>query len=443
MLQWALLAIVLCITACQYLTDPLRKVPGPILYRLTKWRLAFDDFCGRRTYVIHTLHKKYSTAVRIGPSEISFALLSALRQIYGAGSGFERTDFYRMFDVYGRQNLFTFGSVQEHGQRKKLLHHVYSKGVILNSSGQAIQARAQQFLRLVQTKADIDIYSPLLFYSLDNITHFLYGQVGETAALEGNKLHQQMLDDQRDPRRRKMAWFATHARWYVSWLIKQTGMIESLLDKAGLFPQRKPFVYAGIREHAMNAFHQYKSLNPRDGTIIGLLRNNSDLDDLDIASECADHFLAGISTTSDTLLFLLWAMSRPENCGKQERLIQELRDAGLKSIPSPKDLVAAHIPYFEAVITETLLYAPLPVSEPRVYQQDVEIDGLLIPGGTTVSCQVYTLHRNPDAFKDPETFMPERWLSKDPDLKRWWWAFSSGGRMCIGEQLFPLVFYPR
>jgi cytochrome P450 len=48
---------------------------------------------------------------------------------------------------------------------------------------------------------------------------------------------------------------------------------------------------------------------------------------------------------------------------------------------------------------------------------------------------VYTLHRNPDVFKEPDTFIPERWLNDDPELKRWWWAFSSGGRMCIGEQL--------
>src|SRR5208282_4172798 len=96
----------------RYLTDTLRPIPGPKLYRFSKWRLAIDDFCACRTRTIHLLHAEYGPVVRVGPSEVSFASLSVLRQIYGAGSGFERTDFYRMFDVYGRQNLFTFASAE-------------------------------------------------------------------------------------------------------------------------------------------------------------------------------------------------------------------------------------------------------------------------------------------------------------------------------------------
>jgi len=33
------------------------------------------------------------------------------------------------------------------------------------------------------------------------------------------------------------------------------------------------------------------------------------MDDLDVASECADYLLAGIDTTSDTLMFLIWSLS--------------------------------------------------------------------------------------------------------------------------------------
>jgi len=441
MLQLISLAILLAFAVYKYLTDPLRRVPGPVFYRLSKWRLAVDDFRAFRTRTIHALHIKYGPVVRIGPSEISFASLSALRQIYGAGSGFERTEFYRIFDVYGRQNLFTFGSSEEHGRRKKMLHHVYSKSVILNSeTASSIQSRVQQFLELVDKEEEMEVYSSMLFYSLDNITHFLYGPAGATQALTGDKDHQNMLNDLRDPARRKLTWFSTHAKWYIRWLLKQSGIIESFLDRAGFYPQRKPFVYTGIREHALKSYYNYKS-TVNDGTIIGRLKSYSELDDLDVASECADHFLAGINTTSDTLLFLIWILSRPENISKQQRLIQELQNAGLDDIPSPKALIATNIPYFDAILHETLrLYAPLPASEPRLHRHNVEIDGYNIPARTTVSCQVYTLHRNPDIFKDPDCFIPERWLNNDPELNRWWWAFSSGGRMCIGEQFKPLLF---
>jgi cytochrome P450 len=49
----------------------------------------------------------------------------------------------------------------------------------------------------------------------------------------------------------------------------------------------------------------------------------------------------------------------------------------------------------------------------------------------------YTLHRNAEVFPDPLVFKPERWLGECGDLaemKKWFWAFSSGGRMCIGLQ---------
>lgn len=440
MLQFLALVLVLAFGIYTYLTDPLRHIPGPFLYRISKWRLAIDDFRACRTRTIHSLHAKYGPVVRIGPSEISFASLSALRQIYGAGSGFERTAFYRMFDVYGRQNLFTFGSSEDHGRRKKMLHHAYSKSVILNSeAASAIQLHVRQFLQLVEKQnEEMEVYSAMLFYSLDNITHFIYGSVGATQALMGNTSDQTMLNDQRDPSRRKLTWFSTHAKWYIRWLSKQSGTMESILDRFGFYPQRKPFVYTGIREHALKSAYNYQGTSD-DGTIIGRLKSYSELDDLDIASECADHFLAGINTTSDTLLFLIWILSRPENLSIQQRLIQELQNAKLDNIPSPKSLVAANIPYFNAILHETLrIYALLPASEPCLHHQTVEIDGYIIPPRTTISSQVYTLHRNPDIFNEPDNFIPERWLSNDPELKRWWWAFSSGGRMCIGEQFPPL-----
>ena len=81
--------------------NPKSKIPGPKFYALTKWRLALEDWRGERTRTIDRLHQQYGPVVRIGPNEIHFNSLSALQRIYGAGSGFERTRFYNMFDVYG------------------------------------------------------------------------------------------------------------------------------------------------------------------------------------------------------------------------------------------------------------------------------------------------------------------------------------------------------
>jgi hypothetical protein len=51
------------------------------------------------------------------------------------------------------------------------------------------------------------------------------------------------------------------------------------------------------------------------------------------------------------------------------------------------------------------------------------------------------MHLNEKVFSDAGSFLPERWLSdgkeesvnRIKEMNRWFWAFGSGGRMCIGN----------
>ncbi|KAK1992954.1 cytochrome P450 [Colletotrichum falcatum] len=460
-----LVAVVIASAVYRYVynplvASPLRLIPGSRIYGVTKWRLALDDYCGTRTRKIHQLHQKYGTAVRISPNEVSFSSLSALRAIYGAGSGFERTSFYRMFDVYGRQNLFTFAESRKHSERKKLLAHAYSKSVVLSPSGIArplVEKNVKSFLDLLEQEKSVaeEIFHSLHWFSLDSITGFLYGDKhGGTHALEGNRADRMMLDDIIDPSRRKLSWFVVHLKTYTNWLYTRTGVVEKLVAALGLLPMSKPATYTGIRAHGLRSWKGFESDSiadggsPDDGAIISKLWQHSKiekeprLDGLDIASEVADHFLAGIDTTSDTLMFVIWALSRPENRKYQERLMAELDlipSTSQNQDGNPTADVTDKLPFLDAVIKEGLrLYAPLPASEPRSLPVDATIDGYHIPAGTVVSMSPYTLHRNAAVFPEPLKFKPERWLGECGDvteMKKWFWAFSSGGRMCIGIHL--------
>ena len=95
---------------------------------------------------------------------------------------------------------------------------------------------------------------------------------------------------------------------------------------------------------------------------------------------------------------------------------------------------------------ETLrLHQAIPGSEPRVSPADgsgVLVGGHRVPAGVRVSAQAYSLHRNPDAFPRPEEWCPERWLEDEGGplgligsgkKGRWFWAFGSGGRRCVGS----------
>ncbi|KAJ9316256.1 hypothetical protein DTO271D3_3525 [Paecilomyces variotii] len=441
-----------------YITDPLRYIPGPRLFTITRWRLAYEDWNGTRTSKIHELHSIYGPVVRISPNEVSFNSSTALRSIYGAGSKAQRTDFYRMFDVYGRQNLFTFGPWQMHAERKRLLNHAYAKSTILRGpTAQMAEEMAMKFLRLLENEHETtgEIFTSLHYFSLDVITRFLYGpKHGGTAALMGRAQDRALLNDILDPKRRRLSWFAVHLPRLTKWLYSRSGVTERIISYLGLLPMQKPATYTGIRAHALRAWHDFKNAPAKEKdeyaetTVIGRLwrfhcsQKGGILEDLDIASECADHLLAGIDTTSDTLMFLIWALSLPENQKYQEELVREIsliENAQLIENGIPSAQSSDKLPYMDALIKEALrLYAPLPASEPRSFAIDVVIDGFLIPKGTTVSMEPYALHRNPDVFRDPWKFDPHRWLCEGEQLnemKKWWWAFSSGGRMCIGMHL--------
>ncbi|KAH8691502.1 cytochrome P450 71B28 [Talaromyces proteolyticus] len=443
------------------LLSPLGRIPGPKSFLLTKWRLAYEDWKGTSTRTIHQLHQRYGPAVRIGPNEVSFNSLTALRTIYGPGSSFGRTGFYRMFDVYGRQNLFTFHSATEHGRRKKLLSHAYSKSVILKEPVTSmVEEKAGKYMSLIESEKDhiSDIFSTLHYYSLDNITEFLYGKYGSTFAMEGSESHQALISDILDPARRRLSWFSVHLPMFTRWLYTRTGIMETILQP--LLPMQKPATYTGIREFALQAYRRFHSdmmktkekglsLAPSNSQGLSILERlwqhhlshrADSMDDLQMASECADHFLAGLDTTSDTLMFLVWSLSQPRNRKFQVKLRREvlsLSGESLNKYGFPKASVSDQCTYLMAIIKETLrLYAPLPTFEPRSSSVDSVIDGYNIPAGTIVGMSPFTLHRNPEVFKDPLTFNPDRWLGPDAaEMNRWFWAFSSGGRMCIGLHL--------
>jgi hypothetical protein len=433
-----------------------RKIPGPKLYAITRFRLAFDAWQARSIHTIHQLHLQYGPTVRVGPNEISFNSPSALRTIYGAGSPFERTKFYRMFDVYGTPNLFTFASGKDHRERKKLLSHIYANQTILGTEHtKLVQEKVLGYMQMLgkEAAAAREIFTSLHYFSFDTISEFVYGpDHGGTKSLSINSSDRRLLDDILNPARRRMAWFGVHFPGYTRWVSSRTGLMEKLVNMLGLMPMKKPFVYSGIREHSMKAFHSFKAASSEtkaklsESTVIGRLvraQKTQDLTDLDIASECADHLLAGIDTTADSLMFLIWALSLPQNSQYQNRLRAELSHISVndEGLPEPKDLT--RLPYLNAVLRESLrMYSPLPAFEPRVCSSDTIIDGYCIPAGTIVGMSPYCLHRNEKVYPEPLKFAPERWLTADGSLvdesdarNKYFWAFSSGARMCIGMHL--------
>lgn len=441
-------------------------IPGPLKFALTPWTLAWEDWKGTRTRTIHRLHQEYGPVVRVGPNEVSFNSLTAMRQIYGAGSAFGRPgSFYGMFDVYGRPHMFTFYTSPEHSARKKILSQMYSKSMVMkNPVADSIQSKIRQFIELIETDPHTASHldKSLHYYSLDNITWMVYrDHGGATDALGKGASDRQILNDIEQPTARRYSWFQIHLPLYTRLAMSCGSLLKSALDFLGLLPGKIPLAYSGLQDYALATFKAHRpddnSRAPNNACgLMERLLNEQKVDggeeppipDLDIAAESADHLDAGLKTTSDTLMFSLWALSLPGNQRFQQRLaaeagsVKDQQQADKGSI-SPAE-TCDRLPFLDAVVKETLrLYAPIPASQPRTSSRDTTIDGYYIPAGTLVSCQAYSLHRNSEVFNDPYTFNPDRWLVDEvEELRRWWWPFSSGGRMCLGMQYVQFSPFP-
>ena len=168
---------------------------------------------------------------------------------------------------------------------------------------------------------------------------------------------------------------------------------------------------------------------------------------LSIASEMIDHLAAGHETSGITLTYLSWHLS--QDLQLQDRLRAELLEMkpnmllsnSQKVIPNSREL--DNLPLLHAVLMETLrLDAAIPGGQPRMtpYPSST-LGGYTVPGGVRVGAQAHSVHRNPEVYPDPHKWDYTRWLDAEngymeeqrKERDRWFWAFSSGGRMCVGS----------
>lgn len=116
-------------------------------------------------------------------------------------------------------------------------------------------------------------------------------------------------------------------------------------------------------------------------------------------------FVAGTDTT---FIVLDWGMTELLTHPKaMKRAQDEIRSiVGERRIVSESDLL--EMPYLKAVVKEVLrLHPPAPVSVPRETMEDVSIEGFDIPAKTRVFVNLWAIGRDPESWKDPESFEPE------------------------------------
>lgn len=158
-----------------------------------------------------------------------------------------------------------------------------------------------------------------------------------------------------------------------------------------------------VYEHGARAIRNMRNNSGNVQNLFGQMLAASDsrekvtLTDKDVREEAGNLIVAGSDTTAVTLTYLIWAVLKQSDL--QAQLEEEV--GKLSDDLAPNELEGSAI--LSSVIDETLrLYGAAPGSLPRMVPgQGMTANGYHIPGGTEVSTQAYTNHRDPLIFPDP------------------------------------------
>ncbi|KAI9276458.1 cytochrome P450 [Umbelopsis sp. AD052] len=157
----------------------------------------------------------------------------------------------------------------------------------------------------------------------------------------------------------------------------------------------------------------------------------------ELRDELVLFFIAGHDTTSNTMTAALYFLAaNPDIQTKARReVLDVLGDDPLDVWPTVDQL--KEFPYLTKVMKESVRLAP---SAPALLVRDAtvgtELNGVIIPKGTLVKVDVISLHYNPNLWKNPTKFDPERFaeggeLESMPSTYAYL-PFGGGSRQCIG-----------
>ncbi|KAI7852762.1 cytochrome P450 [Circinella umbellata] len=173
------------------------------------------------------------------------------------------------------------------------------------------------------------------------------------------------------------------------------------------------------------------------------MKEMGQLDDDDILVTAADLVTSGTETMAATLVWLFAVLSTQRDV--QDRIQEELADFISEHQRLPDFSERNAFPYLIAVQKECLRFRPAtPFGESHEVEEDVVWRDHVIPAGTTIVTNMYSMHTNPSIYKNPEEFIPDRFLEHTATMassanakveQRDHFNFGWGRRTCPGAHL--------
>jgi sterol 22-desaturase len=156
--------------------------------------------------------------------------------------------------------------------------------------------------------------------------------------------------------------------------------------------------------------------------------------DFEISMTLFTFLFASQDATSSACTWLFQIMAdRPDLLAKVREENLRLRGGDI-NVPLSMDLLD-QCTYTKAVVKETLRYRPPVIMVPYIAKKAFPItENYTIPKGSMVIPTVYPSLHDPEAYPNPDSYDPDRWISGDAEKQvKNWLVFGTGPHYCLGQ----------
>ncbi|KHN95019.1 cytochrome P450 3A17 [Metarhizium album ARSEF 1941] len=417
---------------------PLSGYPGPVLFSIFYLPYLYQSYIkGRWIFRTTELHRKYGPIVRIGPNHIMVDGEIGWPQVFGHRKA-DQSEYEKMPVTHeAKADSIIVAPREIHRRQRRQLNHAFSDANLAEQE-HVIQEYVGLLLERLQTRADkAEVVNGVKWM---NCTTFdIIGDLALSesfSSLENHAVHPWVRSIFESVRFVMIRRFFSHfplLRLVLSMFngkfgTKQHSSRNHAKDKA-----RRRMALGQDTPSGRRDFMTYMLRKNRDGQV--------GMSEEEILETSATLVLAGSETTASALSgFCFYLDKHPQIYAE---LTKEIRTA-FNSEGKITMQNASRLEYLQACINEVLrVYPPAAETSARVSPGDF-IEGTYIPPNTLVSVYQWATFRNPRHFKDPESFVPERWLAPSHPLydERFkddnhavFRPFSHGSRDCIGKNL--------
>ncbi|TVY84466.1 Cytochrome P450 monooxygenase apf7 [Lachnellula suecica] len=430
----------LLLFAYRLLLHPLRSYPGPLLAKITDGYGGLHALLRNLPLTTYNDHLKHGCVIRAGPNRLVFNTTTALQKIYNNERTTKSHVYLKTVQASGIESIFNCTDRDRHRSKRKMIGKVVSDRSI-RLFEPTIKDQIQIFLQLLLASSQepnprpVNMSERCKRLGLDVIGLLAFGFP---------------LNTQTDEEYRFIIKAVTFGNLRANSFMQLPALKNRFLDPIlHVLTRKKRLAYLKALELMISTrLAVDKDANIDFYSFIAEHIETGGPESIRLAelwSEAIFFFPAGGDTTATAITALFFYLSR--NPESYRKLVKEVRNAFADASEIKGGPQLSGCRYLRACIDESLRISP-PVGGTLWYELaegelekggPLVVDGHVIPPGTSLGVNIYSLHHNEDYFPDAFTFRPERWMTADQAalhrMNSAFNAFSTGPRGCAGKSM--------